>query len=64
VTFKNFWYQTKGNPPPLLERFESCQNWPLRGLFWLSKDLFEEEFKLVTDPDAEAIAEMRNHLER
>src|ERR1700719_4395732 len=42
---------------------EKSENWPFRGLFWLSKDLFEEEFRGVTEPDAQALYEIRNHLE-
>ena len=64
VSFRSVWYEPKGSPPlPLLAKFASYQNWPLRGLFWLSKDLFEDDFKSVTEPDAELLNEMRNHLE-
>jgi hypothetical protein len=64
VSFRSVWYEPKGSPPlPLLSKFVSYRNWPLRGLFWLSKDLFEEDFKAVTEPDAESLNEMRNHLE-
>ena len=64
VSFRSVWYEAKGaDPRPLLGQFTSCPNWPLRGLFWLSKDLFEEEFKGATEPDAEALKEMRDYLE-
>jgi len=64
VSFRSVWYESKGKPPrPLLARFSACPNWPLRGLFWVSKDLFEEEFRQVTEPDAESLNEIRNHLE-
>jgi hypothetical protein len=53
----------RARPRPLLGMFASCPNWPLRGLFWLSTDLFEDEFQSVTEPDAESLNEMRNHLE-
>ena len=29
----------------------------------MSKDFFEEEFRQVTEPDAESLNEIRNHLE-
>jgi hypothetical protein len=32
-------------------------------LFWLSKDLFEERTRDSTEPEARALAELRNHLE-
>lgn len=63
VSFRSIWYEPKGKQPSLLARFTACENWPLRGLFWLSKDLFEEEFQNVTEPDAEALATICNHLE-
>lgn len=64
VSFRSVWYQAKGSrPQPLLQQFATCRNWPLRGLFWLSKDLFEEDFRSVTEPDAAALSEIRNHLE-
>lgn len=64
VSFRGVWYEAKGKPPrPLLATFVTCKNWPLRGLFWLSKDLFEDEFTAATEPDAEALNELRNHME-
>jgi tetratricopeptide (TPR) repeat protein len=64
VSFRSLWYQTKGpQPRPLLERFAAYENWPLRGLYWLSKDLFEDEFRNITEPDAAALKEIRHHLE-
>jgi hypothetical protein len=35
----------------------------LRGLFWLSKDLFDESFRSCTEPDAADLNTIRNHLE-
>lgn len=64
VSFRGLWYETKGSPPrPLLQRFTTYPNWPLRGLFWLSKDLFDDAFKSATEPEAAELSEIRNHLE-
>jgi tetratricopeptide (TPR) repeat protein len=64
VSFKSVWYEPKGSDPrPMLKYFSSCQNWPLRGLFWLSKDIFEDEFQRTTEPKAEGLKEVREHLE-
>ncbi len=64
VSFRSVWYEPKGSPPkPLLQRFTRLANWPLRGLFWLSKDLFEDEFQSVTEPDAAFLNKIRNYLE-
>lgn len=62
VSFRKVWYNSKGSQG-LLERFTAYENWPLRGLFWVSKDIFEEEFQFVTEPDAEALKDIRDHLE-
>lgn len=64
VNFRNIWFEHKGSDPkPMRALFVNRKNWPLRGLYWLSKDLFDETFKKVTEPDAHALAEIRNHLE-
>lgn len=65
VNFRTCWYESqikkKGMKATLLAR----ENWPLRGLFWLSKDLFEDKsgFRDSTEPDARELYDLRNHLE-
>jgi hypothetical protein len=39
--FRSFWYDGQERQRGLRPEFDACDNWPLRGLFWLSKDLFE-----------------------
>lgn len=64
VSFRSIWREKNGDPVhPIREVFRRSENWPLRGLFWLSKDLFDERQKVVTDPDAQALHELRIHLE-
>ncbi|MBN2752357.1 MAG: hypothetical protein JXQ84_06580 [Rhodospirillaceae bacterium] len=63
VYFHSIWYKPKGNPKPLLPFFLDRENWPLRGLFWLSKDLYDPEFQAATEPEAETLAQLRHHLE-
>jgi hypothetical protein len=49
----------------LKEYFERKENWPLRGLYWLSRDLYEKSnsaFK-VLEPEAEELHKIRNELE-
>ena len=60
VSFRSMW-RTKDER--VREIFETSENWPLRGLFWISKDLYEPGVREVAEPDAEALAELRNHLE-
>lgn len=64
VYFKSIWYQKqKGGARTIRSEFNGSENWPFRGLFWLSKDLFDEDLREVTEPDAQALYEIRNHLE-
>nr|WP_294513164.1 LA2681 family HEPN domain-containing protein [uncultured Rhodopila sp.] len=60
ASFKAIWYE---RPGVVRKELEASENWPLRGLYWLSKDLFEKGFSDLTDPDARALDHLRNHLE-
>lgn len=61
VSFRTIWREKDNGP--VRDRFAKSENWPLRGLFWLSKDLFEEDIRDSTEPEARALAELRHHLE-
>jgi hypothetical protein len=61
ISFRHLWREKDGDP--VRPEFLSSENWALRGLYWLSKDLFENDFKEVMEPDARAFHELRNHLE-
>jgi tetratricopeptide (TPR) repeat protein len=66
VTIRKVWYeQTKAGDYVLRPEFVDQENWPLRGLFWLARDIFDRQpgFRDATDPDAKAIADVRNRLE-
>lgn len=64
VNFRNVWYRfKKDRTKELRPIFQGRENLALRGLFWLSKDIFEPEFKKVMEPEAESLAEIRNFLE-
>lgn len=67
VSFRSLWHNPqKRNDPKLRtlrQRFVDYENWPLRGLYWLSKDLFDESFRVCTEPDAVDLSVIRNHLE-
>jgi len=66
VKFGTFWYEKRKKEKGLSHIFQKRENnWPLRGLFWLSKDLFEDkyEFKESIEPDAKGLSDIRNHLE-
>lgn len=65
ISFSTIWYESQSRRNELRKDFQQRQNAPLRGLFWLSKDLYEDKpgFKESIDPDAKEIKEIRNHLE-
>ena len=63
VTFRTFWYKSQNKEAGLSHNFQQLKNWPLRGLFWLSKDLHEAKLKEYIEPDAQELSEIRNHLE-
>lgn len=65
VSFRTIWYESQSRKKGLRADFQQRQNWPLRGLFWLSKDLYEDKpgFKDSIQPDAQELNEIRNHLE-
>jgi tetratricopeptide (TPR) repeat protein len=65
VTFRTLWYTAQERSKGIRADLAARENWPWRGLHWLSKDLFEDrpEFRDVMDPDSRGLAELRNHLE-
>ena len=63
VYFNSLWYTNQKKNEGLKSDFQHRKNLPLRGLFWLSKDLYEPSFREVIEPDAQAIYEIRNNLE-
>jgi tetratricopeptide (TPR) repeat protein len=65
VSFRGLWYEGQEKKKGIRQEFRSLPNWPLRGLYWLGKDLYEDapEFRAGIDPDAERLSAIRNHLE-
>lgn len=61
VSFRTIWREKDNGP--VRDQFAKSENWPLRGLFWLSKDLFEEDMRDSIEPEARALADLHNHLE-
>lgn len=61
VNFRNIWREKQN--APIRQTLEASENWPFRGLYWMSKDFFAEGFRDFTEPDARGLAELRNHLE-
>ena len=65
VTFKTVWYEEQSKKKGLAPTLQEMRNWPLRGLFWLSKDLYEDapDFQDALEPDAQEWRNIRNGLE-
>ena len=63
VNFKRIWLEGSDKHPRVRQSLEVSRNWPLRGLYWLGKDIFEGTLSEVAEPEAEELAQMRNHLE-
>ncbi|MCO7486989.1 LA2681 family HEPN domain-containing protein [Stenotrophomonas maltophilia] len=61
ISFKNVW-MVEGKKV-LLPQLEQRRNLPLRGLFWLSKELFDDQLKQTTAADARELHRIRNALE-
>jgi tetratricopeptide (TPR) repeat protein len=65
VNFKTFWYASRDKKKGLRSDFQRRANWPLRGLFWLSQDLYDDSpgFRGLVEPGAQKLYEIRQHLE-
>lgn len=64
VSFRELWEkQAKGGAFELRPAFVGSKNLPLRGLYFLAKDFFDENFVEVASPEAKDLAEIRNFAE-
>ena len=64
ATFRGVWYANpRRDDADLRLEFINHRNWALRGLYCLSQDLFNQEFKEVAEPDAANLAQLRQQLE-
>lgn len=65
VSFRKIWFVKKDNDYFINPKIQKLNNLPLRGLYYLSKDLYEkdEEYSTAIEPEAQKIAEIRNHIE-
>ena len=65
VSFRRIFYEKpkKDTPRVLAAAFTGRKNWPLRGLFALSKDIFDPEFKETAAYDAQMLDDLRNAAE-
>lgn len=63
VSFSNVWFSHGQQKSGIDERFLSVPNWPMRGLFWVSRDLcFSRNATHPLDPQARHLYHVRNHI--
>lgn len=64
IYFRSLWYEiSKDKFRHIRQEFETSENLPLRGLFWLSKDIYSDLLREVAHPNAKDLDSLRNHLE-
>jgi len=65
VSFKTLWFAKQKKTQGLRPELENYRNWPLRGLFWLGRDLSEEGEGVgeALEPDGRELSTLRNHAE-
>ena len=64
VNFRRVWSRkVSGNTFELRPTFRDRPNWPLRGMYFLSKDLYDRNFLEVSEPGAVDLATLRNQVE-
>jgi tetratricopeptide (TPR) repeat protein len=61
INFKSCWFRNGKASDGFSSAFEGSENWPLRGLYWISKEFIGEK-ESPLQPDAWHIAEIRNHI--
>ena len=61
VSFRSLWFEK--DRKTIRKTLAGSKNWPLRGLYWLARDFIEPGFMDVTEPDAAALADIRNYIE-
>ena len=64
VNFRSVWSRkASGDTLELRPTFRDRPNWPLRGMYFLSKDLYDKDLLEVSEPDAVELAALRNQVE-
>ncbi|TGK82986.1 hypothetical protein EHQ24_08165 [Leptospira noumeaensis] len=64
LSLKRIWYKKNDPKQEVRDVFNELKNWGFRGLFWLSRDLFElNDANLPMDPEAYASYKLRNSIE-
>lgn len=62
VNFQTLWHEQEDRKKPLKTVFSNKPNLPLRGIYWISRDLDDKEDREL-QPDASLLSTVRQHLE-
>jgi len=65
VYFRNIWNYDFDDNGMIAANFDNKKNWPMKGLYWISRDIFEnnEKFIKALEPDAAEMNRLRNAIE-
>jgi hypothetical protein len=65
IHLRTIWYTNIGKDLKIRPELRSNNNWPLKGLYWLSKDIYEvdELYRNAIEPESKDWREYRNSLE-
>ncbi len=63
INFKTIWFKNLDKNQGLNDKISNSNNWALRGLFWLSKDLYEKDFDVTIEPEGKELENIRNFIE-
>lgn len=62
IDFRKVWHENLDSKQGLSHKFQMDQNWPLKGLYWLSKDIYYKNDARPPEPDAKQLNHIRNHI--
>lgn len=63
VNFRSLWFNNRDPKKGVIEELEKSRNWPLRGLFALSQDLYwKADGSLNAEPEARTLNDIRQYI--
>lgn len=62
VDFRKVWFEKLDITKGINAKFQLDKNLPLKGLYWLSKDIFYKNDKRPIEPDSKQLNYIRNHI--
>ena len=65
VSLRRIWYEDPRKRGPIRSRVLERASLPVKALFWLSRDLYEDApgYRSAMQPDAQQLSTIRNHIE-